>query len=88
MSNDTTISQVLELSTAHLTFDEAQNAAVDRVAAMTCDYGWLFSTASTVDETELPNLKKALEFAKSLGCSYLRLDSDGPTTPALAQFEW
>lgn len=88
MSNDTTISQVLELSTAHLTFDEAQNAAVDRVAAMTCDYGWLFSTASTVDETELPNLKKALEFAKALGCGYLRLDADGPTTPALAQFEW
>lgn len=88
MSTDNTISQVLELSTTHLSFDEAQNAAVDAVAAMTCDYGWLFSTASTVDEAELPNLKKALEFAKSLGCGYLRLDADGPTTTALAQFEW
>ena len=88
MSTDNTISQVLELSTAHLTFDEAQNAAVDRVAAMTCDYGWLFSTAATIDEKELPNLKKALELAKSLGCTYLRLDADGPTTSALGHFEW
>lgn len=87
MSNNT-ISQVLELSTAHLTFDEAQSPAVDAVAAMTCDYGWLFSTASTVDEAALPNLKKVLDFAKSLGCSYLRLDADGPMSEALSRFEW
>ncbi len=86
MSN--TISQVLELSTGHLTFDEAQSPAVDAVAAMTCDYGWLFSTASTVDDAELPNLKKVFAFAKSLGCSYLRLDADGPTSDALPHFDW
>ncbi len=84
----TTISRVLELSTAHLPFDEAQSPAVDRVASMTCDYGWLFSTAIDVVDDELPHLKALLAFAKSKRCGYLRLDADGPILQALPHFEW
>lgn len=85
-----TIQRVLELSTSHLTFEEAQGDAIGAIASMTCDYGWLFSTAPTVgvDKRQLPNLHAALELARSLGCDYLRLDSDGPVTTRLPHFDW
>lgn len=81
------VSRTLELSTGHLPATEAGDS-IEAYASMTCEYGWLFSTARDVPVTRFPTLVSALVFARRKRFAYVRFDSDGPLIDALPTFDW
>lgn len=93
MTNNYEIDKVFIASTSHITgndnylLDEKDYYFVDLVA-----YGCIIWTGIDKKELSRLELSKALidliQLAKNNDCSYLKLDSDGPTYNNLPIFDW
>ena len=84
---------VLDVSTAHISragADVLESGAHDIAAVYTDPFGWWIyadhdpeSVYATVE-----GLLGVMQRAKSLGCRYVRLDTDGPELSGLPAWEW
>lgn len=96
------IERMLVLSTSHIKRTTATLLRRDHALAdarysggfsghMAYAEGHLLSTSwqpRMLDEDVPSELQHLLDYAKSIGCSYLRLDSDGPVSPRFPTFDW
>jgi len=95
------IEKVLVLSTGHVTLEDSHRLDLkDRANVIVHDYehGWYIWVGS--DEPFSDQLLRAraegysaafcnlMTLAHSLGCSYLKLDCDGPLREDLPKFDW
>lgn len=91
------VEPVLTLSTAHIT--EADDEAVrDSRCPPTCvisqtgDHGYTLyvipEDIQPADPQPAPGLATVVEYARSLGCTYIRFDGAGFTLDALPTHEW
>jgi hypothetical protein len=79
------ISKMLTLSTRHVPLKELP--AVARAAFADNAYCWLLYVGDP-DTDDAPALANLVALAKSRGCSWLRLDQDGPVEPELPSWDW
>ena len=80
------IHRTLMLSTTHLPAGEL--AAVEAIAILTGEYGWLVYVFSDIDAEETPSLAAAVALAIRETCDFVRFDSDGPLVAELPTFVW
>ncbi len=91
------VEPVLTLSTAHVT--EADDTALrDGFCPPTClisqtsDHGYTLLVIDTEIQPANPNpapgLETVIEYARSLGCTYIRFDGAGFTLDALPIYDW
>lgn len=82
--------KVLVLSTLHIKQSTYRFVENNDVASDRGDYGFtVYVGGEWMEEYEEfpPDLKAAIDLARSHKCDYLRFDSDGPVTPLLKK-EW
>lgn len=86
-----------DISTAHITEADAKalkemvehwNPAL--IVYELAEYGWLIyvSQFPLLNANISPELQHLLEAARAQGCTFLRLDRDGPVIDGLPTFEW
>jgi hypothetical protein len=94
---DPFIFEVLDISTCHLTNDDADRLTLNDsektlgLPAYTLDeYGWLVYIGETGDNwgNMSPEFKEIMKQASELGCDYIRFDRDGREYDDLPKFEW
>ncbi len=99
-----TIDRYLDLSTAHLTEEVARSMVdegyvdVEGDEAVTymnvsCREGVdIFGHIMPVDSETDPGwpecIRDCMDYARKLGCDYIRFDRDGATDPDLRHYEW
>ena len=96
MIKNPSIFQVLDISTAHMTREDArklENECHDGHAPVyeLLEYGYLTYAGDVLENWEdmSPAFIKIMESASEMGCCYVRWDRDGPEySPELEKFEW
>lgn len=95
------VERIVTISTAHITEYTAQaiESALQKdkqpfglVVFAKGEYGWLIWLPPPEDDSstaEVPDeLDNAMNYARSLGCTWLVIDRDGDKTHALSEFDW
>ena len=91
------IEKTMVFSTAHIPEKDnksLKNELVFRLCVYQYDYGFLIhipdddDLESLKDVAGLENIYRILEIAQRSGCSYIRLDCDGPVYDHLPTFDW
>ena len=95
------IEPMLVISTAHVTKETADalpRGHIDMESpddipewgpAFARNEGWLFYVGDVNHyETAPPELRACVQYARSLGCTWMMLDADGPVVGALESWEW
>lgn len=89
-----------DISTAHVTADDVEylSSLVDIPTLgplsvyETAEYGWLVYTGPQAgiadDKIISPEFRALLEQANAQGCTFLRLDRDGPIVDRIPHFNW
>lgn len=86
------ISNVLVLSTAHLT--EKDSNYLDKMAEAKGIFDYLVYVSSNSEEEDIETydnrhtLIELAKFARKLNCSYLLFNSDGPIYEEFPTFDW
>lgn len=98
MITDPFVFKVLDISTGHLTKEDAERLGNESNKGLAPvyelhEYGWLVYVGEIEDnwqnEPEMSeHFVKVLETANELGCDYVRFDRDGREYPELQKFEW
>ena len=95
MSTQYEINKELVLSTAHISFAEAQKLAkgVDGLVIAEDEYSYRVSVASHINgldeiKTDIPVIKSLILLSEEYGCKWLVLDQDGPVMDNLERWEW
>ena len=90
------IARMLTLSTAHIKEETANFLNDESRECLTVypklEFGWFIFLDTKYFEDELKlipeDLAAVLKYAKESGCEWLCLDSDGPITADLPQYDW
>jgi hypothetical protein len=95
MIKDPFVFKVLDLSTVHMTEEDAEKlnpcSGIQSLSYELGEYGWLIYIGEMKENwgDEMSEaFMNALKEAKELGCDYVRFDRDGRTYEELPVFDW